>query len=154
MNEKNKHAVALGKIGGSKTSKQKARAARQNGKAGGDPRKKSKCLVPGCRRLSLVRGLCGKHYVSWKYWADPKIVAARNRKWRKSATRPRAKCHPSRAHQAKGNVHELLFKMAMAESNNKQSEEATQRIKTKVDKKQFRSSAQRLATPRLIKIRA
>jgi len=74
----------------------------KTGKLVGDPRKKSKCLVPGCRRLSLVRGLCGKHYVSWKYWADPKIVAARNRKWRKSATRPRAKCHPSRAHQAKG----------------------------------------------------
>ncbi len=37
--EKNKHAVALGKIGGSKTSEAKRAAVRRNGLLGGRPKK-------------------------------------------------------------------------------------------------------------------
>lgn len=36
---KNPAAVALGKLGGSKTSEAKKRAARENGKKGGAPKK-------------------------------------------------------------------------------------------------------------------
>lgn len=37
--KKNPHAVALGRKGGASTSKQKAEAARKNGKKGGRPKK-------------------------------------------------------------------------------------------------------------------
>ena len=60
MNEKNKHAVALGKIGGSKTSKQKARAARQNGKAGGRPKKKIKVSRSGMQKTLTSKGTVRK----------------------------------------------------------------------------------------------
>lgn len=36
---KNPHAVALGRKGGSATSKRKAKSSRENGKKGGRPRK-------------------------------------------------------------------------------------------------------------------
>jgi hypothetical protein len=36
----NKHAQALGRIGGSKKSEKKAKASRLNGKKGGRPKKK------------------------------------------------------------------------------------------------------------------
>jgi len=36
---KNKHAVALGRLGGSKSSPAKTKAVRENGKLGGRPRK-------------------------------------------------------------------------------------------------------------------
>jgi hypothetical protein len=36
---KNPHAVALGKLGGSKKSKRKAQAVRANGQKGGRPKK-------------------------------------------------------------------------------------------------------------------
>lgn len=43
MNEsKNKHAVALGKIGGSKATEKQKSASRENGKKGGRPKKKIK----------------------------------------------------------------------------------------------------------------
>lgn len=36
---KNPHAVALGQLGGAKTSKKKAKSSRENGKKGGRPKK-------------------------------------------------------------------------------------------------------------------
>jgi hypothetical protein len=39
MNVKNPHAVALGSLGGSKTSDAKKRTAKLNGKKGGRPKK-------------------------------------------------------------------------------------------------------------------
>lgn len=39
MKEKNPHAQALGKLGGSKTSEAKKKAAQENGKKGGRPKK-------------------------------------------------------------------------------------------------------------------
>jgi hypothetical protein len=46
MEQKNKHAVALGKLGGSSVSEAKQRSARKNGALGGRPRgsaRNSKC---------------------------------------------------------------------------------------------------------------
>ncbi len=40
MKRKNPHAAALGKLGGSVSSPAKRRAARENGKLGGRPRRK------------------------------------------------------------------------------------------------------------------
>ena len=47
-NNLNKHAKALGRLGGKKTSEAKAAAARENGKKGGRPSKKS--LAPEAQR--------------------------------------------------------------------------------------------------------
>lgn len=49
--QKNPHAVALGKLGGSKSSKAKQEAARANGQKGGRPRKKCDltCHYKRCR---------------------------------------------------------------------------------------------------------
>jgi hypothetical protein len=65
---KNKNAVALGHIGGKKTSEAKTRAARENGKKGGRPRCK-KLYARGvarspayCDRVSGHKGLCSGDY--------------------------------------------------------------------------------------------
>lgn len=42
MKEKNKAAVALGKLGGKVKSKKKAKSSRENGKKGGRPKKEKK----------------------------------------------------------------------------------------------------------------
>ena len=43
---KNPHAQILGKLGGSKTSEKKKRAAKRNGKKGGRPKKIDKLFPP------------------------------------------------------------------------------------------------------------
>ncbi len=53
MTHKNPHAVALGKKGGSVTSKAKAEAARENGKKGGRPRQ----IDRHCPRCDAPPGL-------------------------------------------------------------------------------------------------
>lgn len=42
MNQKNPHAVELGRLGGKSKSKAKAKAARENGKKGGKPKNNEK----------------------------------------------------------------------------------------------------------------
>jgi len=43
---KNKHAVALGKLGGSVTSDRKAKSSRENGKKGGRPKRCDRSVNP------------------------------------------------------------------------------------------------------------
>lgn len=53
--DKNPHAVALGKLGGSKKSKAKADAVRANGKKGGRPRKDDLVKRMSPENIDLVR---------------------------------------------------------------------------------------------------
>jgi hypothetical protein len=57
---KNKHAVALGSIGGSVTSEAKAAASRENGKKGG----RRPSLTPGDKRILLYALGRAKDYVA------------------------------------------------------------------------------------------
>lgn len=54
-NNKNPHAVALGKLGGSKTSQAKLAAARENGRKGGRPRKDDLSQRMSAENIDLVR---------------------------------------------------------------------------------------------------
>ncbi len=57
MNDKNKHAVALGTKGGKSTSEKKRKASRENGKLGGRPKKQreevSDANHKGCSRMRI-----------------------------------------------------------------------------------------------------
>lgn len=52
---KNPHAVALGKLGGSKKTKAKEEAARINGKKGGRPRKDDLSKRMSAENIDLMR---------------------------------------------------------------------------------------------------
>lgn len=62
---KNPHAVALGRVGGSKKSKRKAEAVRENGKRGGRPAlcgyQPSFPRSRGCRKKAVKDGYCEVH---------------------------------------------------------------------------------------------
>lgn len=49
--QKNPHAVALGKLGGSKSTEAKKEAARANGRKGGRPKK---CIKVGCNNVATT----------------------------------------------------------------------------------------------------
>lgn len=55
MNNKNPHAVALGKLGGKATSQAKLHAARMNGLKGGRPRKDDLSKPMSAENIDLVR---------------------------------------------------------------------------------------------------
>lgn len=70
MNNKNPHAVELGRLGGQRKTKAKVEAARANGRKGGRPKKsllqreKEKgacCRYGNCRNWGVYNGYCSNH---------------------------------------------------------------------------------------------